>query len=377
MAKTTLLIVEDDTLLLSSMQEILELREYDVLTAENGRQALDVMDHEDTPTPDLIVSDIMMPYIDGHEFLKKVRAREEWLTIPFIFLTAKGEKEDIREGKQMGVDDYLVKPFDPPDLLVAIDNKLENLRRYQRAKHNEMNAVIDDVKEQIVTLLNHEMRTPLSLIVGYSDMLNSFSLEEMSVEEIRIFLQGVYSGAERLRRLIENFIFLVELNSGDCAKTYEWRSYKLDSLDGIINTAYTQIMSDETINLDCTIDIAPNLPQVHGDKEYLTVIIRELLSNACKFSGKSSTKPIELKVARVDNEVCISVKDYGIGIASQYLDDIWKIFFQIERKQDEQQGAGSGLTLVKSFVDLHNGRVDVTSMPDEGSTFYVYLPVAD
>lgn len=376
MAKTTLLIVEDDVLLLSSMKEILQLREYEVLTAENGRQALDLMGQKDTPRPDLIVSDIMMPFIDGYKFLKEVRQRDDWLTIPFIFLTAKGEKEDIRDGKRLGVDDYLVKPFDPPDLLVAIDSRLESHRRFERAKSNEMNAVIDDIKEEIVTLLNHEMRTPLSLIVGYSDMLNSFSLEEMSTEEIRTFLQGVYSGAERLRRLIENFIFLVELNNGDCAETYAWRSYKMDDLQDVVKNAHAQIMNDESLTLDCTIDIDPTTRPIYGDKEYLTVVVRELLSNACKFSGNSA-QPVELKVYTVDNEVCISVKDYGIGIASEHLEDIWKIFFQIEREKEEHQGAGSGLTLVKGFVNLHNGRVAVSSELTVGSTFCVYLPHAE
>ena len=374
MSKATLLVVEDDTHLLWGIRDILKLGSYDVLTAENGKQALELLNDEDTPRPDLIVSDIMMPYVDGLEFLQEVRKKEDWITIPFIFLTARGEKSDINKGKKLGVDDYLVKPFDAPDLLVAVDSRLERQRRLNMAKENEVVFVIDDIKRQIITILNHEMRTPLSLIIGYSDMLQSFSLEEMSTEEIRTFLQGVHSGAERLRRLIENFIYLVELNNGDCAKTYEWRSYALDNLSLIIKTAHDQITKDETITQECEIEIESTAP-VYGDKDYLTVIVRELLSNAFKFSKKNSTDPVKLKSFVVGDEVCIEVKDTGIGIEEEHLNDIWKIFFQVGREIEEHQGAGSGLTLVKGFVDMHNGRAEIESVFGEGSTFRVYFPI--
>src|SRR5262245_37756933 len=105
MSKARILIVEDDANLLDGIRTILELDHYAVVTAENGVQALHVLRTQPTP-PELIVSDIMMPQMDGIEFLQQVRKETRWVAIPFIFLTARGEKSDVQRGKRLGVDDY-------------------------------------------------------------------------------------------------------------------------------------------------------------------------------------------------------------------------------------------------------------------------------
>jgi putative two-component system response regulator len=116
------LIVEDNPVLREGLQEMLELEGFDVYTAPNGRQALD--DMKDF-SPDLILSDIAMPVMDGHEFFYAVRERPEWVSIPFVFLTARGEREDILAGKDMGAEDYLIKPVTREDLITVVNSRLE------------------------------------------------------------------------------------------------------------------------------------------------------------------------------------------------------------------------------------------------------------
>src|SRR5438067_991075 len=118
---STLLVVEDDSALLEGLRDILELSGYTVLTARNGLEGLAVLQAQ---VPDLIVSDINMPRMDGYQFYGRVRAQSEWVSVPFIFLTAKGEKTDVRQGKLLGADDYITKPFEEVDLLVAVQSKL-------------------------------------------------------------------------------------------------------------------------------------------------------------------------------------------------------------------------------------------------------------
>src|SRR5687768_13429493 len=114
-----ILLVEDDEVLLKGLHDLLEMEGFRITTANDGADGLRSL--EGMPRfPDLIISDIRMPHMDGYEFLAAVRNRPEWLTIPFIFLSAKGQKEDIRYGKMRGVDDYVAKPFELKDLLVAI-----------------------------------------------------------------------------------------------------------------------------------------------------------------------------------------------------------------------------------------------------------------
>ncbi|MGB2894604.1 MAG: response regulator [Anaerolineales bacterium] len=120
--KKTILMVDDNPIIRDSVDEILTLSGYTSLTAADGVEALELMaSHK----PDLIISDIMMPRMDGYAFFEALKDIREWSTIPFIFLTARGEKMDIRSGYRMGADRYLVKPLELEDLLIAVETRLE------------------------------------------------------------------------------------------------------------------------------------------------------------------------------------------------------------------------------------------------------------
>ncbi len=122
MSQETILIVEDNPILRQGLQEMLELEGFAVFSAANGQLALDEMQDK---SPDLILSDIAMPVMDGHAFFRAVRERSEWVSIPFVFLTARGEREDVLAGKDMGAEDYLVKPVTREDLITVVNSRLE------------------------------------------------------------------------------------------------------------------------------------------------------------------------------------------------------------------------------------------------------------
>lgn len=123
MDKKCILVVDDRGSLLAAVREILELEGYNVLIALDGTQALQVMEEV---RPDLIVADILMPRMDGYAFYETIRARPEWASIPFIFLTAKATKDDVFKGEELGAEGYITKPFDPNVLLEAIRAQLED-----------------------------------------------------------------------------------------------------------------------------------------------------------------------------------------------------------------------------------------------------------
>lgn len=363
--KGTLLVVEDDVHLLSGIRDILELDHYHVMTAQNGREALDLMKGQ---TPDLIVSDIMMPYMDGIELLAHVRQHAVWSTVPFIFLTAKGERADIHRGRRMGVDDYLVKPFEAEDLIVAVDARLERVRAFKQEAHKGK----EGVKRTIVNLLGHELRTPLTLIVGYAELLRDTDLESMSHEELLTFLRGINDGADRLRRLIENFVFLVEFETGDAVDTFHWRVGDIPDLETLITAARDFVFSQHP-DYTCRTEISRDLPVIRGDREYLMMVFRELLDNAVKFSASGST--VTIRVNAVGDHICAEVIDEGRGIPADEFDNIWQMFYQINREELEDQGGGSGLAIVDNLVRLHGGEIHVRSQQGQGSTFTVRLPV--
>ncbi|MDZ4770019.1 MAG: response regulator [Chloroflexota bacterium] len=363
---TRILVVEDDLNLLEGIQTVLELDQYTVVCAENGRQALEILQSTTTP-PDLIVSDIMMPQMDGIEFLRAVRQVDDWINIPFIFLTARGEKQDILRGKQLGVDDYLVKPFDAQDLIITIENKLERMRRVIRKSVRGM----DELKTRILMILNHEFRTPLTYVVAYSDMLEEATEQPLSDEEMSTFLRGVSTGAVRLRRLIENFIQLVEMETGEARRTYDLRKTPITDARALWESALRDIRAVRPLPqpIDLIID---SVPVFTGDETYLRLALTHLIDNASKFSAPD--RPIALGAHHVDGMVCLWIQDQGRGIDPSEQDRIWETFYQIERWRHEDPGTGSGLAIVRNVAGLHHGRASVESQLGKGSRFSIFIP---
>jgi signal transduction histidine kinase len=225
-------------------------------------------------------------------------------------------------------------------------------------------------KKKILTILNHEMRTPLTLVVAYAEMLKDFDASQTPQDEVMTFLQGVNSGADRLRRLIENFICVVELDTGEAAKTVAWRTRLVQDFDVLLKDALQQINPRPR---EFVIDVPSDLPDVSCDVQYTTAIFRELLDNAAKFSKDGDT--IHLKAFYENNQLVVHISDTGRGIPDDELDNIWLPFYQIDRDQFEDQGSGSGLTIVKGMVELHGGTCEVDSVLGKGSTFTIRLPL--
>lgn len=366
MIKAPILVVEDDINLLEGIRAVLELEGYTVQTAENGDAALKML-RDNPQQPELVVSDIMMPQMDGIELLTEMRKIPEWLTIPFIFLTARSEKGDIQRGKQLGVDDYLLKPFDADDLLIAVESRLNRRRTLAAAHRSEM----EELKRRILTILNHEFRTPLTFVVAYADMLNSHSDANFKSEELLTFLRGVNMGAVRLRRLIENFIHLVEMETGDARNTYLARRASISNVTELLESAHRLSFGDG-IKHTCHIEIQGEIPTFVADEEYLRTALVQLLDNAIKFSPFD--KPITLGVKAENGEIVFWVRDSGRGIPIKEQAHIWDLFYQINRAFHEDQGTGSGLAIVSGIAELHAGHVECESQPQEGSTFMLVIP---
>jgi len=281
MTKPLILVVEDDLALLEGIRELLELTEYRVLIAANGREALEVLEKQH---PDLIVSDIMMPEMDGYEFHAKVSEQPELSAIPFIFLTARGEKADIRRGKELGADDYITKPFDDEDLLVAVRAKLNRWENLRQQRDEE----VADLKSKILLTLSHEFRTPLTYIINYSDLLE-LEGKEIAGEDFPNFMQGIRRGALRLNSLVDDFLILVEIETGEAEGAYRYRRRRIEETGlwlRVIAKPFQTAAEERELTL--VTDIPEDLPPLVADEAYLSDAIGRLLDNAIKFSTNES-----------------------------------------------------------------------------------------
>ncbi|MBN1179512.1 MAG: hybrid sensor histidine kinase/response regulator [Anaerolineae bacterium] len=363
-----LLVVEDHRPLLGALKDILEAEGYTISTAADGVQALELME---TFIPDLILADIMMPRMDGYTFYAAVRARSEWTPIPFIFLTAKGEQEDVLKGKGMGAEAYIIKPFDTRDLIVTIRSRLERAQAIRTSAETEF----DRLKQQIITALGHELRTPLTYVTGYTEL----ALEEapsLDPDAFQGFLMGIKKGADRLTHLVEDLILLMNLDLGKAQQEFEQSAQVHTDLNSVVRRVVDTHVEEAhqkgvTLELEC----APQLPAVRLYDLYLSDALRRLVENGIKFSCQDG-KHVIVRTRSNDAGVEISVADNGRGIPGEALAHLFERFRQVGRDQWEQQGVGLGLSIVKALVELHGGQVTVESEAGKGSTFIISLPAA-
>lgn len=370
----SILLVEDDPSMLDGMKDLLEMADlgYEVAvhTASNGELALEEMARN---TPDLIVSDIMMPKMDGFQFLEKVRQNSTWIHIPFVFLTAKGEKQDYRKGRLTGADLYITKPFNTQDFLELVGTQLDRALKLRLARQQS----IENLKKNILQVLNHEFRTPLTYVTAYYEMLADSLDQFADGRNYQEYVRGIQAGCVRLTKLVEDFILLIELRSGAVQAAYNRRAHPIENLGQLLLSsihAYEKQASRQ--NIEIQYEAADDLPAIYGDEAIIRNIFERLLDNALKFthSHKKQGGNVEVTVKQQDQEVHIKIRDEGKGIPSHVQSQLFDLFFQYNRGLIEQQGTGTGLTIAKELVDLHQGRIEIESQEDSGSEFSIILP---
>lgn len=368
MDKPRILVAEDHKPMQQAIRKILDEEGFEVLTADDGEEALQAVE---TFRPDLILADIMMPRMDGYALYEAVRARQEWVAIPFIFLTAKAEREDVLKGKAMGAEDYITKPFDPQELVVAIRSRLARTQEIRQAAEEEF----DELKRQITTVLGHELRTPLTYVTGYAELALD-DLDSLSAEELQEFLTGIKRGADRLTRLVNDLLLLIRLDTGRTAEEFRDLATVRTDLGTIVERTvhqYEPQAAEQGVSLE--VQVEPNLPPVRVCETLFADALGRLIENGIKFSLRDE-KRVTVHVHAGDGRVEVSVIDRGIGVPPKEIPHLFERFRQIGRDRLEQQGVGVGLAIAREVIRLHGGDIEVESTPGEGSTFTIWLPVA-
>jgi two-component system, sensor histidine kinase and response regulator len=369
----TILLVEDDESLLYGIADLLEIADMGyavrVLKATHGVDGLALINEQ---TPDLIISDIMMPQMDGLEFLAHVRQNPGWVHIPLIFLTARGENRDVHQGRLTGAELYITKPFDNRELLELVKSQLDRTFQLQLARYDQL----EKLKRGILQLLNHEFRTPLTYVTAYYEMLAE-SLDSDRAENLPDYLRGIQTGCVRLTRLVEDLVTVIELRTGEVAATYQARARLVNNVGELWREAGLSRQAQAGSGAVTVRYLIPeHLPPVWADPELLMDAFERLIDNAVKFtraSGLSGGEVVLSALAR-ESDVHLAVRDNGIGFPDHIYDFLFEPFYQYNREQTEQQGSGSGLTIVQGVVELHGGRVMVESEEGHGSLFTVVLP---
>lgn len=359
-----ILVIEDETTVRHNLVELLSYENFNVIAAENGRIGVQLAQEV---APDLIICDVMMPQLDGHDVLKILRQQPSTATIPFIFLTAKCEKADFRQGMQLGADDYLTKPFTRVELLAAISSRLEK----QSAIHQHSQKKLDELRSSITMSLPHEMRTPLNGILGFSDLLSK-EADNLTRQEIREMAEGIHKSGERLYKLIQKFLLYVELEI--TATDPQRIKLLLNHKTAFPSTSLKRLIEEKARKAGRSADVHINWQtscRLKICETRLYKIVEELLDNALKFSQPKTD--IHVTSTIIDNKLSLSFTDCGRGMTSAQISDLGA-YRQFERKLYEQQGSGLGLIIVKRIAELHGGELKIESKPKEKTVVQVVLP---
>ena len=375
MTPATILLVEDDKAMLAGIPELLQIGsvgyDLEVLTAENGKLGLEMMASN---KPDLIISDINMPEMNGIEFLAHLRQNSRWLHIPIIFLTAKGKEEDIHRAKMSGADLYITKPFDSAELLELVKSQLDRTFEIQ-ASHQQ---TISSLKGDILQILNHELNTPLTYVTAYSEMLTETLEQYDDLSDSYEFLRGIQAGCMRLARLVTDFIQVIELRTGEAETRYQQNRQFIEDITPLLQEAlYKSEQKNRPNSVQIQLTPAEKPLSLVGHHESLVSAFERLFDNAIKFTfgHKGKKGKVNISVYQSESqEIHVRVSDEGFGFPTDVYQQLFELFYQYNRKEFEQQGTGAGLAIAQELIDLHNGRIQVESIPGSGSVFTVSLP---
>ena len=359
-----ILVIDDENSIRINLVELLEAEGFHALSAENGLAGLRLAQQS---LPDLIICDIMMPGLDGYEVLEHLRQEPTTATIPFIFLTARAGTADQRQGMNLGADDYLVKPFTRDELFTAIRTRLSR----QAVFTQRLQAKLNDLRSSITVALPHEFRTPLTCILGYSEMLAEDS-SLVQPEEVQQFAKWINSSARRLHELIVNFLLYTELELIDRspAALAALRSDLPSEIKAAVTATALQQAQKIRRAADLSLEVEPALVGVRS--EYLTKLIEELTQNAFKFSQAGTWVRVTGQTAGPSYQLVIH--DQGRGMTAEQIADVGA-YLQFERHRYEQQGQGLGLSIARRIAELHGGRLEIASVYGCETTVSITLPI--
>lgn len=389
------------------LETVLKAGGYEVVSAANGAEALETAR---IAPPDLLVTDILMPVMDGFELCRRWKADERLRGIPLVFYTATyTDSKDEALARTLGADRFLVKPLPPDTLLEEVRAALETpraespaadagevLQEYsealfrklqrkvaqleaeaatRRRAEEEVRALNADLEERVRARtaeletsiremeafsysVSHDLRAPLRAIDGYSALLDSEASACLDAEA-RELLRKIRASARTMSTLIDELLEFSRTGRSELRRT------RLDMCE-IVRSAFEQVTTPaERERVELRVDA---LPPADGDAALVRHVVTNLLSNAVKFSSGRERAVIEVGSRLEGDRVAYFVKDNGAGFDMKYVDKLFGVFQRLHSPA-EFPGVGVGLAIVQRIVTRHGGTVSARGRVGEGAEF--------
>ena len=372
MPDNTILVIDDEAPVRRAVRDTLKYEGYNFCFAENGEEGLGQIQK---CNPILIILDLKMPVMNGIRFLERLQPQ---LQDPYsvIVLTGHGTGKDVEMCYNLGIDAFIRKPFDIYELLGAVKSaialkrlllekiKIEQELRTEKVKSDAANRL----KSAILANMSHEVRTPLSAVIGFSGLL----MNKKELEEYRDYFKRINRNGTRLLNLINDIMELSEMEAGlfeekRCGFSIHALLQKAGSDAKKLIEEHGKAIELRTLHADI------DGKHYVGDPVRIHQVLKHLLGNAVKFTDEGF---VEYGVKAREDGLEFHVRDTGIGIPPEKRSEAFEPFRQLDDGDNRKYGgAGLGLAVARKLAELMGGTVTIESMCGEpGSLFRFIVP---
>ena len=362
----SVLVVDDNPLIVNVLRSLLGASGYHVYSSANGEEALSLLKDKHV---DVIICDVMMPKMDGYELHNLVRKQSELSHIPFLFLTALGDSSEVMRGKELGADDYLVKPFDPQDLLAVVRGKVQRSKGLKSVSEEKY----DTYRKKVIHTLSHEFRTPLVAINTGTELLLE-QHNKFDQHKVQNLLEAIRRGGQRLERLVNDFMLLQQIEAGIAQRLFDTKAGPRQVSELV--SQFLAIREASFVEEKAAVqlqDLTDKSLQVQVYEPHVHDVLWRLVSNAIKFSPE--TREVELCVYGQEREVFLEIRDRGIGMNVAKVREAIDLFGQLDRDRLEQQGGGLGLAIASRYAAVNKGRLEFQDRVGGGTSVAFVLPI--
>lgn len=387
-ARARILVVDDNPAGVDLMRAQLDGEGYSIDSAGDGEQALEKVSET---TPDLVILDIMLPKMSGFEVCKRIKGNEATRSIPVIMVTALNDMESRAKGITAGADEFLSRPVDRSELLARVKSLLRISRLHnelaeesrtaresgeklemQQKVLKSMSAQLmqaSHLKYEFIVNMSHSLRTPLNVIIGFSEMLQDELVGDLNDKQSK-YVSNIRESGTELHRLIANIVDVFKLDTGKVA--LETTEFMLkDTIDSVL-AAYESTTRDNRIEV--VVEVAPEVSRICADPQKLSTVLDNLLSNAFKFTPSGGT--VSVTAEECDGMVQICVADSGIGLRPEDCERVFSEFYRVpDTGAAGGAGSGLGLAISRKLVLMHGGDIRAESEKGAGARFIFTLPL--
>jgi signal transduction histidine kinase len=372
MSKLKILVVDDEPGIRSGVSRILrnfrvdypfmdEAFEFEVMEAPTGEAGIDLIESDQ---PDIILLDNKLPGIQGIEVLEYIKKKQKNIIV--VMITSYASLELAVKATNDGAYDFIPKPFTPQELKSSIENITK--RVFLKKMTNKLQDTGKQIRFTFLSVLPHELKAPLNAIEGYLKMIRDRQ-NGQKLEDYDVMIDRSLERIKGMRSLILDLLDLTRVESGKAK-----RNISEVDLPMIARTAM-DTMRPYAIQRDVTLNLHEQGPiTLQGDAEEIEIIFNNLISNAIKYNRDGGS--VDFSIEQHGGCMHITVVDTGIGMTPEELDKIFDDFVRIKNDKTKNiTGSGLGLSIVKKLIDNYGGKIEVSSVPDQGSTFNVRLPI--